>query len=85
MKTKFIKFILPIGLGISLTVISIMGLVLTTFTSCDKLGRCTNKDYPLYCSQTSTCCPAGYAYLCDGKCYSDGCPSTTVNSYICSE
>ena len=89
MKTKIIKFAAPVGVGLVLSVISIMGFTLTTFTSCDDTTQeksyCTNKDYPLYCSQTGTCCPNGYAHLCDGKCYKSGCPNGTVHSSVCSQ
>ena len=84
MKMKIIKFVIPTGIGLVLTVISTMGFVLTTFTSCGEKQQCTNKDYPLYCSIKDACCPAGYAHLCDGICYQSECPSGTVHSSICS-
>ena len=85
MKTKLLKFTLPIGMGLLLFTITVSGLILTTFNSCEDVAHCTNKDYPLYCSIKGTCCPAGYAHLCDGQCYQSGCPSGTVSSSICSE
>lgn len=81
------KLVVPFALGLVLLGITVLGLASTTFTSCtDDFGKkCTNKDYPLYCSLKEKCCPAGYAHLCDGKCHQSGCPSGTVSSSICSE
>ncbi len=83
MKTKFIKFALPVGIGLMLMTITIFGLVSTTFTSCSKTKHCTNTAYPLWCPSVGKCCTAGHAYWCDGNCYSSGCPSGTISRDNC--
>ncbi len=88
MKTKFFKFVLPIGMGLMLSVITIIGLVSTTFTSCEisetETKHCTNTAYPLWCPNAKVCCTRGYAYYCDGNCYQSGCPSGTITRDDCS-
>lgn len=85
MKTKLLKFALPIGMGMMLSVITVMGLLSATFTSCQKeeTNPCSG-GYPLWCKQTNKCCPAGYAYHCDGLCYNSPCPAGTVTVDTCS-
>ncbi len=85
MKPKFFKFALPIGMGLMLSVITIMGLVSTTFTSCKKLEtkHCTNTAYPLWCSSAKACCPGDKPYTDGhGSCYCTlaGCRAT---GYAC--
>lgn len=78
------KFVMPFALGLVLLSFTLVGLM-STMTSCDDTTtHCTNKDYPLYCSLTDNCCPAGYAHMCDGQCYQSSCPSGTVHSSLCS-
>lgn len=84
MKPKFFKFALPIGMGLMLSVITVMGLVSTTFTSCEKSEtKHCKAGYPLWCSQVKLCCPAGHAYYCDGNCAASPCPSGTVTVDSC--
>lgn len=80
------KLFVPLTLGLVLLGFTVVGLMSVTLSSCEDLEgtHCTNKDYPLYCSLTGNCCPAGYAHMCDGQCYQSGCPSGTVHSSICS-
>ena len=88
MKTLLLKFGLPVGLGLTLLIITAMGLVSTTLVGCEKddstTKHCTKAGYPLYCSTIGTCCPAGYPYYCDGNCHSSACPSGTVTVDSCS-
>jgi len=59
-------------------VVIAVGLV-TGFTKCNDKDTDTDTNkvvstshcksgYPLYCSSVKVCCPAGYAYYCDGQC-----------------
>jgi hypothetical protein len=87
MKATFFKYALPIGMGLTLSVITIFGLLSTSFVGCTKddtsTKHCTSNAYPLYCPVSGNCCPAGYAWNCDGQCYQSGCPSGTVSSGVC--
>jgi len=89
MKAKFLKYVLPAGMGLALTVITIFGLISTTFVGCDKESsstkHCTNTAYPLYCSNVGVCCPRGYAHYCDGNCSTGTCGGGTVNMDNCYE
>jgi hypothetical protein len=82
MKTKISKFALPIGMGLMLTLITTLGIMLTTFNSCE-LGTNCKAGYPLWCSQAKVCCPAGHAYYCDGACSASPCPVGTVTVDSC--
>ena len=53
MQTQFKKFALPIGIGVVLLAITIMGLVSTSFVGCTK----------------ATTCSSGECLGTDGKCY----------------
>jgi hypothetical protein len=88
MKTKFLKFALPIGMGLMLTAITIIGVVSVTFTSCTKeeekeTKHCTDPGYPYWCPSAKACCPAGYGYDCDGRCQTSPCPVGTVTASGC--
>ena len=85
MKARFLKFALPFGIGAILFAFTILSLVSTTFSSCKKSGHCTTSAYPLYCPTVDKCCPSGFAWVCDGKCYQNGCPSGTITSGVCAE
>jgi hypothetical protein len=90
MKTKFLKFALPIGMGLMLTVITIIGIASITFSSCsDDRDHCPSKDNPLTCPNPGMvkyiCCPSGFGYLCDGACSTCPCPSGTTHSSVCYE
>jgi hypothetical protein len=67
--TKLLKFILPVGLGLSLLTITIMAVMSTTLVSCELLDACGD----------------GYCKASDGQCYkcSDGsaCSSTAQAGY----
>ena len=54
MKTKFFRYLLPLGLGLSLFVITLIGLTSITLGSCN-IEQCTDPDYPLYCSSAEKC------------------------------
>ncbi|MGD0712360.1 MAG: hypothetical protein ABR968_14385 [Bacteroidales bacterium] len=83
MKTRLLKFVLPLGMGLALLTITLLGIVSTTLTSCKKDCGCP-AGYPLCCSGSGgKCCPAGQAYLCDGLCYSSPCPATTATVETC--
>ena len=73
MKTKFMKFALPIGLGMILLVITFMGIMSVTLTGCEK-------DQPTKC-KTGSC--LGNDGLCYGPC-SSGFQCTTTPSGNCS-
>jgi hypothetical protein len=87
MKSKLCKFAFPIGMGVILTVITVIALMSTTFMGCKKdattTKHCTNSAYPLWCPNAKVCCTPGHAYYCDGQCYTDGCPSTTITRDNC--
>lgn len=61
MKTKVLKYFLPLGLGLTLSIITMIGLVSVTLGSCDT-EQCTDKDYPLWCSSAEKCCGADTPY-----------------------
>ncbi|MCK9640000.1 MAG: hypothetical protein M0R39_08835 [Prolixibacteraceae bacterium] len=87
MRKKIIKFLLPVSMGLSLLVITLMVLSSTIFvSSCSsdlfKTDHC-KAGYPLWCSQAKVCCPAGYAYYCDGSCKSAPCTGGTVTVDSC--
>jgi hypothetical protein len=83
MKNKFLKFALPVGMGLTLTVISIIALGSSVLvSSCDLVEHC-KAGYPLYCSEVGQCCPAGYPYYCDGSCKTAPCPSGSVTVDSC--
>ncbi|MDD5571461.1 MAG: hypothetical protein PHD97_09960 [Bacteroidales bacterium] len=88
MKTQLLKLALPIGMGMVLTVITVMGLMTAT-SGCQKdsttTQHCTNTAYPLYCPNVKVCCPRGYAHYCDGNCSTATCPGGTVNMDNCRE
>jgi hypothetical protein len=83
MKTQLKKVVLPIGMGLALLIITLMGVISTTLTSCTKDCGCA-AGYPLCCSGSKgDCCPAGHAYLCDGLCETSPCPAGTVTVETC--
>jgi hypothetical protein len=89
MKKNALKFALPVGMGMLLTAITVFVLSSTLFiSSCTKdnstTKHCTSSGYPLYCAKVGVCCPAGYAYYCDGNCNSQPCPAGTVTVDSCS-
>lgn len=45
---------------------------------------CSNPEFPLYCADSHWCCSAGHPYNCDGMCYPNGCPASTVVEDKCS-
>jgi len=61
MKTRVLKYFLPLGLGLTLSLITMIGLVSVTLGSCDT-EQCTDKDYPLWCSSAEKCCGADTPY-----------------------
>ncbi|HAN18379.1 MAG: hypothetical protein A2X13_06815 [Bacteroidetes bacterium GWC2_33_15] len=82
MKTKFFRYLLPLGLGLSLFVITLIGLTSITLGSCN-IEQCTDPDYPLYCSSAEKCCPGDKPYTDGhGSCYGtlEGC---TATGYAC--
>lgn len=82
MKRKILKFGLPIGMGMILATITVLGLVSTTFSGCDLLGcgegYCEGNDGECYsCSDGSDCsstAKAGYTLTTEGHiyCYTGG-------------
>jgi len=86
MVQKFLKFVLPVGMGLTLSIITFMALSSTVFlSSCEDLldTQHCKAGYPLWCSDVKQCCPAGYAYYCDGKCSQSPCPVGTVTVDSC--
>ena len=85
MKTRFSNFVLPIGIGLMLFIVTICGLVSTLSTGCTKEStqHCSDNAYPLWCPVAKACCPTGYAWNCDGNCYQSGCPTGTVTASVC--
>ena len=74
MKAKFLKFIIPIGMGLSLFTITIFGIVSTAFVGCEK-------------DAATTVCKSGSCLGTDGLCYgacSSGFSCTTTPSGNCS-
>ncbi|MFC2093617.1 hypothetical protein ACFLSV_06925 [Bacteroidota bacterium] len=81
MKTKILKFALPIVMGLTL-------LIITIFIGCEDEAvesklHCTTSAYPLWCPIAKVCCPRGHAYYCDGNCHEGGCPPGTVTMDDC--
>ncbi len=62
MKSLVLKFGLPVGLGVALTVITFIGLLSTTFVGCIKAHKCLDKDKPLSCLHSESCCGVDYPY-----------------------
>jgi hypothetical protein len=86
MKKKIFRFVLPIGMGLTLTGITIMVVSSTIFlSSCEDLMQADHckAGYTLYCSEVKQCRPAGYAYYCDGKCSASPCSVGTVTVDSC--
>jgi hypothetical protein len=89
MKKNKIKFMLPVGIGLFLSIITVLGFISTTLQSCEKdddsssYTKHCKSGYPLWCSSVKTCCPSGYAYYCDGSCHSSPCPANTVTVDSC--
>ena len=82
MKTKVLKYFLPLGLGLTLSLITMIGLVSVTLGSCDT-EQCTDPDFPLYCSSAEKCCPSNTPYYDGhGSCWGtlDACRAT---GYAC--
>lgn len=60
MKTKILKLALPVGFGLVLAIISVLGLVSISLSSCD--GDHCNDPNLYYCESANTCCPAANPY-----------------------
>ena len=59
MNVRILKFALPIGLGLFLCVITFLGLLSTTLSSCSKGHGCPDTS-PYYCESGNTCCKYEY-------------------------
>jgi hypothetical protein len=84
MKTLIKKFGLPIAVGIVLSIITLIGLASTTFTSCKKVKHCQDASSPYYCESANKCC--AYQYTDGhGTCYStySGCISSGYSCETC--
>ena len=66
MKTHLLKFGLPVGMGLTLMVITIFGILSTTLTGCEPLGKK---------------CKEGSLLGSDDKCYGN-CQSGSVATYV---
>lgn len=85
MKSKLIKFALPIGFGLVLAVISVLGLVSISLNSCNS-KKCTDSSNPLYCESAKTCCPSANPYNDGhGTCFSTmaGCRAGGYACEVC--
>ncbi len=88
MKGNILNFIAlnihTIGRGLVKMVIKIMVISSMIYlNSCEELVTHCKSGYPLWCSQVEQCCPAGYAYYCDGNCSSSPCSVGTVTVDTC--
>lgn len=84
MKNKLKAFILPLSLGLVMSVTTVLSLA-TISSSCD-VQHCTDKDYPLYCSSADKCCPADHPYTDGhGTCYGtlEGCRASGYPCETC--
>jgi hypothetical protein len=82
MKTKIFTYFLPLGFGLTLSAITLIGLISVSIGSCN-VEQCTDPDYPLHCSSADKCCGVGYPYTDGhGSCYAtlDGC---RTSGYAC--
>ncbi len=70
MKSTFLKFTAPIGLGLGLFIITFFA---SSYTGCEK-EKTTTTSTSTGCGTQMGCCPAtgcgrGYLLSCDGRCY----------------
>jgi hypothetical protein len=91
MKTKLSKFILPVGMGLTLFTITVLGIASATFTGCTKEDVCK----ALVASASAKCCTTQGGIQVYGVTVPDNCtcPSNTtfgshdvtykVNSCLC--
>lgn len=82
MKTKVLKFLLPLGLGLTLSIITAISFITISLGSCN-IEHCKDADYPLYCSSAEKCCPGDKPYTDGhGSCYGtlEGC---RASGYAC--
>lgn len=68
MKSTFLKYTAPIGLGLGLFIITFFA---SSYTGCEKEKTTTSSSG---CGTQMGCCPAtgcgrGYLLSCDGRCY----------------
>jgi len=81
MKKQLLKYALPFGMGLSLIIITVFGLLSVSLSSCGE--KCPDKDFPLYCSSANKCCPGDKPYTDGhGSCYGtlEGC---RASGYAC--
>ncbi len=78
MKTLLLKFGLPIGMGLTLSIITVMAILSTTFTSCEK--DCTNPECKGSDGSCLSCPDAGTS--CSST-YFSGCSSAYKGVYCC--
>jgi hypothetical protein len=76
MKTKLIKFILPVGMGLVLFTITLLGLASATFTGCTKEDVCKAAQE----SAAAQCCKTSGGIQAYGVTVPDDCtcPSKTT-------
>lgn len=91
MKKRLLKFVLPISLGIMLSMITFFGLISTTFVSCgvkcqngelkgsdDECYSCSSGSHATYSYEGASCSnPKAGVYCCPGGGGSAGCQPKT--------
>lgn len=87
MKKNIFAQMLPISIGLTLTIITLMAILSTSLGSCN-IEHCTDPDYPLFCSSADKCCPGDHPYTDGhGSCYAtlEGCTSSGYSCEHCWE